>query len=229
MPTCSTTSPITSHPHLNGRPPQRDSASRCSRCSRSGSPKRTTTPTYAWSSSRRRTRSAAASISRTPPKAKASAAPAPCRPAAAPAHRHTHPAHVVLQQLDTPVICASTVRPRATDSTSPWLRHPPESDTASSSPARQRAIIPESGGTWYLPRLVGWPKRARSAFSPTTCPRTLTVARPREQSGAGRPASGRDPRLGHQDRRQRTARHPRHETPLPPRTQRDFEPTHTTC
>lgn len=40
----------------------------------------------------------------------------------------------------------------------------------------KRAIVPESGGTWYLPRLVGWAKAAEIAF----LGRDLTAAQARD-------------------------------------------------
>ena len=38
------------------------------------------------------------------------------------------------------------------------------SDTASLSPPIQRGVVPESGGTWLLPRLVGWQKASEVAL-----------------------------------------------------------------
>ena len=53
---------------------------------------------------------------------------------------------VVLHQLDTPVICALN-------------------DAAKLVPGfAKRGVIPESGGTWYLPRLVGWARACEIGF-----------------------------------------------------------------
>ncbi|MFI5306060.1 MAG: enoyl-CoA hydratase/isomerase family protein [Polyangiales bacterium] len=40
----------------------------------------------------------------------------------------------------------------------------------------KRGIVPESGGTWYLPRLLGWSKAAEIIFSGRTLPATECLA-----------------------------------------------------
>ena len=73
---------------------------------------------------------------------------------------------VVLQQLDTPVICAIN-GPAAGYGLDLALGCDMRlmSDSAKLIPGfAKRAIIPESGGTWYLPRLVGWAKACENGF-----------------------------------------------------------------
>ncbi len=73
---------------------------------------------------------------------------------------------VVLQQLDTPVICAIN-GPAAGYGLDLALGCDVRlmSDRATLIPGfAKRAIIPESGGTWYLPRLVGWAKACEIGF-----------------------------------------------------------------
>jgi len=73
---------------------------------------------------------------------------------------------VVLQQLDTPVICAIN-GPAAGYGLDLALGCDIRliSDTAKLIPGfAKRGIIPESGGTWYLPRLVGWAKACEIGF-----------------------------------------------------------------
>jgi enoyl-CoA hydratase/carnithine racemase len=73
---------------------------------------------------------------------------------------------VVLHQLDTPVICAIN-GPAAGYGLDLALGCDLRlmSDTARLIPGfAKRAIIPESGGTWYLPRLVGWAKACEIGF-----------------------------------------------------------------
>lgn len=73
---------------------------------------------------------------------------------------------VVLHQLDTPVVCAIN-GPAAGYGLDLALgcdlRLMSESATLIPGFAK-RAIIPESGGTWYLPRLVGWAKACEIGF-----------------------------------------------------------------
>lgn len=73
---------------------------------------------------------------------------------------------VVLQQIDTPVICAIN-GPAAGYGFDLALGCDIRlmSDTAKLIPGfAKRAIVPESGGTWYLPRLVGWAKACEIGF-----------------------------------------------------------------
>ena len=73
---------------------------------------------------------------------------------------------VVLHQLDTPVIGAIN-GPAAGYGLDLALGCDIRlmSDTARLIPGfAKRAIIPESGGTWYLPRLVGWAKACEIGF-----------------------------------------------------------------
>jgi enoyl-CoA hydratase/carnithine racemase len=73
---------------------------------------------------------------------------------------------VVLQQLDTPVLCAIN-GPAAGYGLDLALGCDIRlmSDNTKLIPGfAKRAIIPESGGTWYLPRLVGWAKACEIGF-----------------------------------------------------------------
>jgi enoyl-CoA hydratase/carnithine racemase len=65
----------------------------------------------------------------------------------------------VLRRLDTPVLCALN-GPAAGYGMDLALGCDlvVAADTASFSPPIQRGVIPESGGTWLLPRLIGWQK-----------------------------------------------------------------------
>ena len=73
---------------------------------------------------------------------------------------------VVLHQLDTPVICAinGAAAGYGLDLTLGCdIRL--MSDAAKLAPAfARRGILPESGGTWYLPRLVGWARACEIGF-----------------------------------------------------------------
>jgi enoyl-CoA hydratase/carnithine racemase len=73
---------------------------------------------------------------------------------------------VVLHELDTPVLCAIN-GPAAGYGLDLALGCDIRlmSDAAKLIPGfAKRAIIPESGGTWYLPRLVGWAKACEIGF-----------------------------------------------------------------
>ena len=73
----------------------------------------------------------------------------------------------------------------------------------------KRGVLPESGGTWYLPRLLGWAKAAELIFTGRTLERRAVAGdRPGQQGRARRRGDGRRPRTGARDRRQRAARHP---------------------
>ncbi len=112
--------------------------------------------------------------------------------------------------LDTPTICASTAARPATAST------PRSAATSASWRSRaklapafaKRGILPESGGTWLLPRLVGWAKAAEIIFTG----RTLSAdgvprAGSRQRGGARRRAdAGAARATGGGDRGQRAAR-----------------------
>lgn len=65
----------------------------------------------------------------------------------------------VLRRMDTPVVCALN-GPAAGYGMDLALGCDLviASDTASFTPPVKRGVIPESGGTWLLPRLVGWQK-----------------------------------------------------------------------
>jgi enoyl-CoA hydratase/carnithine racemase len=72
----------------------------------------------------------------------------------------------VLNELDTPVLCAIN-GPAAGYGLDLALGCDLRlmSDTAKLLPGfAKRGIIPESGGTWYLPRLVGWAKACEIGF-----------------------------------------------------------------
>jgi enoyl-CoA hydratase/carnithine racemase len=73
---------------------------------------------------------------------------------------------VVLHELDTPVICAinGAAAGYGLDlALGCDLRL--MADTAVLAPSfAKRAVLPESGGTWYLPRLVGWAKACEIGF-----------------------------------------------------------------
>lgn len=73
---------------------------------------------------------------------------------------------VVLHQMDTPVICALN-GPAAGFGLDIALGADIRlaSSTAKLVPAfAKRGVVPESGGTWYLPRLLGWAKAAELGF-----------------------------------------------------------------
>jgi enoyl-CoA hydratase/carnithine racemase len=71
----------------------------------------------------------------------------------------------VLRRLDTPVLCGLN-GPAAGYGMAMALGCDlvVASDTASLSPPIQRGVVPESGGTWLLPRLVGWQKACEIAM-----------------------------------------------------------------
>lgn len=71
----------------------------------------------------------------------------------------------VLRRLDTPVLCGLN-GPAAGYGMDMALGCDlvVASDTASLSPPIQRGVVPESGGTWLLPRLVGWQKACEVAL-----------------------------------------------------------------
>ena len=73
----------------------------------------------------------------------------------------------------------------------------------------KRGVLPESGGTWYLPRMLGWAKAAELIFTGRTLTRRAVAGdRPGEQGRARCRGDGRGPRAGARDRGQRAARHP---------------------
>jgi enoyl-CoA hydratase/carnithine racemase len=71
----------------------------------------------------------------------------------------------VLRRLDTPVLCALN-GPAAGYGMDLALGCDMivASDAASFVPPTRRGVIPESGGTWLLPRLVGWHKACEVTF-----------------------------------------------------------------
>jgi len=71
----------------------------------------------------------------------------------------------VLRRMDTPVVCALN-GPAAGYGMDLALGCDLvlASDTASFTPPVKRGVIPESGGTWLLPRLVGWQKACEVTF-----------------------------------------------------------------
>jgi enoyl-CoA hydratase/carnithine racemase len=71
----------------------------------------------------------------------------------------------VLRRLDTPVLCGLN-GPAAGYGMDMALGCDlvVASDAASLSPPIQRGVVPESGGTWLLPRLVGWQKACEVAM-----------------------------------------------------------------
>jgi enoyl-CoA hydratase/carnithine racemase len=71
----------------------------------------------------------------------------------------------VLRRLDTPVLCALN-GPAAGYGMDLALGCDliVASDAASFVPPTRRGVIPESGGTWLLPRLVGWQKACEITF-----------------------------------------------------------------
>ena len=73
---------------------------------------------------------------------------------------------IILHRIDTPVICAIN-GPAAGYGLDLALGCDIRlmSDRAKLAPAfAKRGIVPESGGTWYLPRLVGWAKACEIGF-----------------------------------------------------------------
>ena len=84
----------------------------------------------------------------------------------------------VLNQLDTPVICAIN-GPAAGYGLDLALGCDLRlmSDAAKLLPGfAKRGIIPESGGTWYLPRLVGWAKACEIGFLADDLPAERALA-----------------------------------------------------
>jgi enoyl-CoA hydratase/carnithine racemase len=73
---------------------------------------------------------------------------------------------VVLHELDTPVICAlnGAAAGYGVDLALGCDLRIMASGTKLVPGFAKRAIIPESGGTWYLPRLVGWAKACEIGF-----------------------------------------------------------------
>jgi enoyl-CoA hydratase/carnithine racemase len=71
----------------------------------------------------------------------------------------------VLRRMDTPVVCALN-GPAAGYGMDLALGCDLvlASDTASFTPPVKRGVIPESGGTWLLPRLIGWQKACEVTF-----------------------------------------------------------------
>jgi len=71
----------------------------------------------------------------------------------------------VLRRMDTPVLCALN-GPAAGYGMDLALGCDlvVASDTATFVPPTRRGVIPESGGTWLLPRLVGWHKACEVTF-----------------------------------------------------------------
>jgi enoyl-CoA hydratase/carnithine racemase len=71
----------------------------------------------------------------------------------------------VLRRMDTPVLCALN-GPAAGYGMDLALGCDlvVASDTATFVPPTRRGVIPESGGTWLLPRLVGWQKACEVTF-----------------------------------------------------------------
>lgn len=73
---------------------------------------------------------------------------------------------VILQEMDTPVICAlnGAAAGYGLDlALGCDLRLMAESAVLIPGFAK-RGVVPESGGTWYLPRLIGWAKAAEVAY-----------------------------------------------------------------
>ena len=86
----------------------------------------------------------------------------------------------------------------------------------------KRGILPESGGTWLLPRMLGYAKAAEMAFTG----RTLVAKEALDLGLVNRvvPDTRADPghgRPGRRDRRQRPARRPRHQADDARRRDRD--------
>lgn len=73
---------------------------------------------------------------------------------------------VILHQIDTPVLCALNGAAAGYGlDLALGCDMRLMSDTAKLIPGfAKRGIIPESGGTWYLPRLVGWAKACEIGF-----------------------------------------------------------------
>ena len=114
-------------------------------------------------------------------------------------------------------------RPRAR------LRHPsgrrPRRGCSPASPSG--ASSPKVGGTWYLPRLLGWAKAAEISF----LGRDLDAKESVEIGLANRMVDDQDlrgdrPGRGSRDRRQRAARDPGDEASVPPRHDRGLPEPH---
>ena len=73
---------------------------------------------------------------------------------------------VILQQLDTPVVCAinGAAAGYGLDLALGCDVRLMNADARLIPGFAKRAIVPESGGTWYLPRLVGWARACEISF-----------------------------------------------------------------
>ena len=55
----------------------------------------------------------------------------------------------------------------------------------------KRGVVPESGGTWFLPRMIGWAKASELIFTGRTLSaREISRMGPYQRGGAGRRLDG---------------------------------------